>query len=158
MCNCNCNGGVQATSIETIVVGQLELVAHRLRSIEVYVQELNRNMATSKEQLVELVGTVNQTNATVARIYTEVTTRTADLESQIDTLEQKIADETVSVEDIQPLRDALATVNQGLKQIDDLNTDPVEVPEPTEPEAPVEPAPIEGVEGSEVTDGRDPVV
>lgn len=110
-------------------------------------------MATSKELITELVGTVNQTNATVARIYTEVTARTADLESQIDTLEEKIANETVTAEDLQPLRDSLATVNQGLKQIDDLNTDEVPVPEPTEPEVPAEPG------TGEVTDGtQNPVV
>lgn len=158
MCNCNCNGGSSVAGLDTILVGQLQLVAHRLTSIEAYVQELNRNMATSKEQLIELVGSVNQTNATVARIYTEVTTRTADLEAEIDRLEEKVANETITTEDLQPLRDSLATVNQGLKQIDDLNTDPIEVPEPTEPEtpeAPVEPAPVEG---GEVVEGRDSAV
>lgn len=149
MCNCNCSGGGDS-EFQKIVIGQLELMSHRLRTLTVYQEELNRNMATSKELITELVGKVNETNSTVARIYTEVTTRTSDLESQIDALEEKIANETVTVADLQPLRDSLETVNAGLKQIDDLNTDVVPEPEPEpEPETP----------GGEVTDGtQNPVL
>jgi DNA-binding transcriptional MerR regulator len=160
MCNCNCVGSGD-DAFQKIVIGQLELISHRLRVLTVQQEELNLNMATSKELITELVNTSNQTNATVARVYTEVTSRTSDLEDQIATLEEKIRNETVTVEDLQPLKDSLETVNAGVKQLDDLNTDEVPVPEPTEPEPGTgEPTPQPTEPGTgEVTDGtQNPVV
>lgn len=170
---CNCNSGVGDREFREIVIGQLELISHRLRVLTVTQEEMKLNMATSKELIDGLVQTTSEIKSTVDRVFVEVTTRTSDLESQIAILEQKIADNTVTVEDLQPLRDSLETVNLGVKQLDDLNIDVPDVPaEPEEPgvpetpaesEAPVEPSPEVPAEPEtpvedEVTDETQPPV
>lgn len=105
----------------------LNRVICKLDEIHLVVVDIRRAQTVNHRQEINMA---NASKAVVDQIKDQVDKVAGEYRSTIATLEQKITDGTISVEDLQPLKDAV----QGL---DDIVPDPEA---PAEPEAPVEPA------------------